>query len=256
MRGRTRAGLTGPIGAGMANEVRCPGEHPGLESAFVGLRLPAVYHGGVGDLASRPSPHPLPHRPEEATSHGRGCTPSRRCAPPDPDGTPGRSMGSTWLTRPDPAPLWHTVHAVTWAMSARWFPFGSSVWQIRQSAEGWWCKEWQPAQTSGSRHHPLRVTGRTGEAHFHVRLVREAARTSVGHRALGPRRGRTAVRGRSVVKAVTAGAGILLHRHGGSLVAGVTTESHGEMGIVEETSPGEGDGVSRRGIVAKTAGSR
>jgi len=62
-----------------------------------------------------------------------------------------------------------------------------------------------------------------------------------------------AVHRRSVVKAVAASARLLLDRHGGSLVAGVTTKLHGEMRIVEETSGGEGEGITGRRVMTEAA---
>ena len=102
----------------------------------------------------------------------------------------------------------------------------------------------------------LYVASRAGETHIHMGSVWETPkrrrdcfwrRAVVAEQAVGSGR---------VVKAMAAITGLFLHRHGGSLMAGVTSKSHGKMGIVKEASPGEGDGVPGRRVMTKTASSR
>jgi hypothetical protein len=61
------------------------------------------------------------------------------------------------------------------------------------------------------------------------------------------------VDGDLMMEAVTSDAAFLLYGHGRGYVAGVTTESHGQMGIVEEGFGGEGEGVALGSRVTETA---
>lgn len=83
------------------------------------------------------------------------------------------------------------------------------------------------------------VAGGATKAHGRVGSMKEAPRYShegvLGH----PFVAEAAVHGGCVVEAMASDTRLFLHRHGGSLVAGVTTESHGEMGIVEEAPGGK-----------------
>lgn len=100
------------------------------------------------------------------------------------------------------------------------------------------------------------VAGRTIETHGSVGLMQEAPHFSWKGVQGYPFVAEAAIHGRRVVKAMAAITGLFLHRHGGSLMAGVTSKSHGKMGIVKEASPGEGDGVPGRRVMTKTASSR
>ena len=102
----------------------------------------------------------------------------------------------------------------------------------------------------------LGVAGGAGETHLHMRLVRKAPYRR-GYRFLGGLGvAKRAVRRGGVVEAMASSARLVLYRHGRSLMASVTTKSHGQMRIVEEAFPGKGNGVPRRGVMAEAASSR
>ena len=94
------------------------------------------------------------------------------------------------------------------------------------------------------------------EAHGGVRLMQKSPHLRY-QRLLGYTfMAEAAVHGRCVMKAVTTSARFLLDGHGRSLVAGITTEPHSEVGIVEKASGGEGKSVAGRRIVTETASLR